>query len=493
MSRRIKKVSERGRYKVKSLDVSIQKELYDEVVNQFGDSKKIKFQDDYIIKSNVLLFLHIFNKECYKQNKNNKRYNSNKFQAHLYTPILRKEFISNYNNYINFLIAFNYIEFLSNYSTDNGVSKLYGLSKRFHDSYRIKTTYQVFKDESIYKKYDYKNGLTKYEYDKHNEATKKFPHLVKFFNKKLTINSEDAKKNILKKYRIDINDIKSQEHNEGYQHTLKSIESFEKQIWKTSYIKESDRRLHTNLTNANKLLRKHLRYDCESLGEIDIKCSQPTFLLATINYLFFDKRGCELGKFVDSYFGKRNINKIKKHEISSQEFIDFKNNIMESDFYEEVGKHFDYELRNDKYYRLKNLKVNGEWKNVEVKADNKRDLIKTLMLEALFSKKETKVSDVKTVWAIYPSIFNLINDIKTMKEPTRGTYFSNFLQQLESYIFLDIIAKEFAEQNPDVPLYSIHDCLITTKSNVLKLNNFINDNLYKLLGLDKVKIDYKYY
>jgi hypothetical protein len=61
--------------------------------------------------------------------------------------------------------------------------------------------------------------------------------------------------------------------------------------------------------------------------------------------------------------------------------------------------------------------------------------------------------------------------------------FSYLLQRAESYLLLNVICREFNEQNPTAPLLTIHDGVFTTSKYVQKLKGLILNRLNELTGV----------
>jgi len=53
------------------------------------------------------------------------------------------------------------------------------------------------------------------------------------------------------------------------------------------------------------------------------------------------------------------------------------------------------------------------------------------------------------------------------------------LQFVEAYVLLDFVAKEIKLRRPDMPLFSIHDSLVTTQSNIEQLGQDMDNIIYE--------------
>jgi hypothetical protein len=62
------------------------------------------------------------------------------------------------------------------------------------------------------------------------------------------------------------------------------------------------------------------------------------------------------------------------------------------------------------------------------------------------------------------------------------TVLARLLQNIDSYLFIDVIAKRIAKELPNAPIYTIHDSIATTKSNALRVQHIIEEELTKAVG-----------
>lgn len=180
------------------------------------------------------------------------------------------------------------------------------------------------------------------------------------------------------------------------------VEMFEN---KFSIVDSKGFRLHNNLTNLASPLRAFLSGSNGLLSQIDIKCSQPTFLAlktSKIESIDFEERCkilkvCEQGRFYEYLFEKEIVDKELRKEIKTKVFSEL--------------------LFNKNYSR-------------------------TTEVEVLFKKK-------------FPSIFRYI--VESKEDNYKN--FPILLQRQESEFIFSVVSKL-----KHLEIYTIHDSILTCKS-----------------------------
>jgi hypothetical protein len=116
-----------------------------------------------------------------------------------------------------------------------------------------------------------------------------------------------------------------------------------------------------------------------------------------------------------------------------------------------------------------------------------RDKVKVIIFEVFFSKVTdiSKWNDkeyipygvTKTLFkSIYPSVYNFILELK--KDNYKDLAIT--LQKLESYIFIDVVAKNLVDAGI-IPL-TVHDCVIVKTSDVYLASDIIDRTFLDLFG-----------
>lgn len=249
---------------------------------------------------------------------------------------------------------------------------------------------------------------------------KNYKYLSKWFDDKLKINIPE---DLSFSQKIQLNYINENKYR-------MSIDKFGK-------------RLHTNLTNIPRNLRKYLTYDNQSLVEIDIKNSQ--FFMAIKLLMDYLKKN-DSDFFKEIHLKKNNTEKIE-YIKNQNEYNDIANYILDvtnGNFYER----FVNDYRNEKKLFLD------------------REDAKKLMLRIMFSKPSYNDDFKKIFKKRYPTVYNIFNNKKINNDLKINKYkaLAQTLQRIESGLLLRTVCKNNSLLN--VPIFTIHDSILTTQNNI---------------------------
>ncbi len=310
-----------------------------------------------------------------------------------------------------------------------------------------------------------------------NNVKQKFNFTIKFFTDgKLTIDWKKAIVQLEEEYEQDKNLKK-------YLINIQKILNIYNGDFKFSHNENTDGRLHNEFVRLNKSLRKYLSYDSEELFEIDISNSVP-FMLSTILYNNKHSNIIQIdNKIINtliSYMSKETTESPMHREI--EEFCKLSST---GELYESLMEVFQSNYNEVKEYISKTIASNRYcYKQVlyyeNIDFDDKsafRKFIKKEFLAMLFSKNSTYDIMENIFSKKFPKLMKLIRELK------KGNHkmFANCLFQFESNLVLNILAKEFNKKNRGrIPIFTIHDCLVTTKRHGKKLLEFCQNKLKEL-------------
>ncbi len=118
----------------------------------------------------------------------------------------------------------------------------------------------------------------------------------------------------------------------------------------------------------------------------------------------------------------------------------------------------------------------------------KRDIVKHRMMLCLYSKNGGYSGGLKTAFKKhFPKLYAMICKLKAEKHNTLAL----LLQRIESYLILDVICKRISEEKHDLPIFTIHDCIVTTVGNEHYVSNVITEEMEKFVGIaPRVSFDY---
>lgn len=233
----------------------------------------------------------------------------------------------------------------------------------------------------------------------------------------------------------------------------------------------TNKRLDTNFTNLKKDLKQFIKGDYVS---IDLKNSQPFLLGILIDNIINTKDTlcCYLKKNnLIKAFGVKRIKQVSlihqnQEKVEMVNFRSYFNSVLEGSLYNDF------------------IKCYG---NIE------RDEVKNIMFKVMFSRNEyykgyNKVVPYEKDKEVFSSVFPFVYEaLKILKEKDNKVL-PIYLQRLESYLFIDCIAKELVK-NGIIP-FTIHDSVIVKVCHHSKTLEIMNDVFKKQLGI-KPSLDIK--
>ncbi len=81
---------------------------------------------------------------------------------------------------------------------------------------------------------------------------------------------------------------------------------------------------------------------------------------------------------------------------------------------------------------------------------------------------------------MYPFVYKVIRHIK------EGNYklFAKLLQRLESSLVLGVVCRDLSRQNKDIPLFTVHDAILTTPQHAQTVKTLIESVLLEAVQFD---------
>lgn len=201
-------------------------------------------------------------------------------------------------------------------------------------------------------------------------------------------------------------------------------------------------RLHSVLTQLKGNLRQFINYDNQQLVAIDIVNSQPYLASVLLNSETFNNNDIlNLIKLYNPNYVQSNKNSSEllklitkiENEPDTKNYI---NAVKEGHFYEEFGK-------------LLNMET----------FDRKQ--VKEATFCSIFSPNQlaSHLKEIEFFNSAFPNVFKVFKKIKQGK----GTHntLACTLQNFEANLILHNICKEISQINPNIPLLTLHDSIIT--------------------------------
>lgn len=399
------------------------------------------------------------------------------------SKILKKE-PYDYRNHIRYLCENlpnkGNILFRKDYAT--GRCYAYKLSSFYSKS---AVTSQIITDKKLIKFLKTKQGLKS-----NNKFKKTYFFLAKFFdNSRLKIDYENALNLNIEIYDEEL-DYKKHLNNAVQ---ILNIANGEFRIY---FNPKTDGRIHSQITQLSKKLRKFLTYDNKKLVEIDISASVPTFLYFILNNLHCDN--IHLSNIINNiHLSNINISSQSyythymfcKGSVSPDniEVSSFGEEVLSGAFYESFWDemstihHFDETLEPDEYI-YKNVKEICK-RNFDGDMDDVRTVLKKNMLSMLNAVPAHYLNEEAVFNMKYESILRWVKKFKSRDH----RFFSYLILQTESYFMLHIMARNFNKKyRGKLPLFTLHDCIVTTEENADLLFKFMKETFKKEIGFSPI-------
>jgi len=378
----------------------------------------------------------------------------------------------NYKKYFDYFVVIGLLEKL-NYNTDRGRA----------NSYRY--NYKNLKIEGLehlnFESFDYSKllskSLTYHPFDEESQTS--CAHLLEWMDHGLSLNLEIFLKDFSENFSINIFNDDRDNHQKiiaAKNFYYKGLD-FYLQNWRAKRDPDADNRLHTNLTNLDKEIRNYVRYQGETIKSLDIKNSQPYFLILFIEYVLKQARDNEYKNvYLDSICRKIYGNKCTMFEKLMQytdneyfmtEFCLLKNAVLAGKYYEFLGDTFDnifpisidengVEIYEGQFYD----KAIGKMRTLRF--EGKRNLMKKVSMQLLYTPLTKPSQYYVTFKEKFPSVCGFIEILKTTSEDKNSfKKFPKLLQHFESDCVLDFVTKKIAAKYPEMPLFTIHDSIAT--------------------------------
>jgi len=356
-----------------------------------------------------------------------------------YTPINKEilgSTIKDYRKYIDYLKDQNIVE-ESNYIVGVQSSGL-----RFSKNYRTKLKPVVITDWTLIKNRVYlRKGYNL-------ETTQKLSFLKKWFDD-LDIDVKEAKIYLDIEYQKDIEKISADKSILVYNSRLLPLEKLSAKEYLDFHVDNTAGRLHTPITQLKSELRKNLSWKGKTLVSVDISNSQPYLLQSLLDRKTYET--CRMDERIKSINPSINTDQLRGliSSISSKEdVVKFKEIVVSGKFYEEFGKA---------------LKENGELdESYNVSDPEVKKFVKQIIFSTLFSKNRSirHNNAIQLFKRIFPNVYKVLSFVKKEQHNTLA-------------IILHTVCNEINEKYPHIPLFTLHDSVVSTEEHVDIVKNVI--------------------
>lgn len=324
-------------------------------------------------------------------------------------------------------------------------------------------------------------------------------HLTKWIPK-LTINAEEAiaasqqaylekinNPELVEKY-MDWNKLtgvyeeKSKDPANQLRTNLLAIHNISSEEKSTPKLDTYGNRLHSVITSLASNNRQFLRCNGERLIGLDFGCFQP--FLTTV----FTKREFWQNNSIYTPFWTHISNLSSLHNNSPYISSNLSSTLMLSLFTQltdnkniklfegEDIERYKNDVQSDFYNLLSSL-LNIGTDTYRNREDSKMAMMLIMFSDNLFY--DSPNADYKRAFDCeYPNVYKIFTLIKHRDK----NEMCMLLQRLESYLVLNVICKRISRESPRTPIYTIHDSLLTTPSNVEMVRRIMKEEAERFTG-----------
>ncbi len=287
------------------------------------------------------------------------------------------------------------------------------------------------------------------------------------------------------------------------------------------HIDESGERLYNCLTDIPSILRNFVTYQGKTLIGLDIKNSQPFHFNVLLRRSFWRKdtssNELSLFKISKSLYKEvetvipiireilqvndhnKNVAKVEIQNILSKyqrkDIIKTNNRAPNIYMFPKIAKtlvnkeiqtsNFSDLTSNGKLYNFiltyfpQKLPKNSQFKDLFAS----RSLAKQSFLHMMYHDPRVNRSNAKVVFKVF---FDLFPKEAAIMMLLKDKYYKNFpviLQRIEAYLILQKVASELRNTNNNIPIFTIHDSILTTEEHIETIRETMIDVYKKTLGV----------
>lgn len=385
---------------------------------------------------------------------------------------LMQSIVHNYKDYLDYLLEQRIIRTDKQYIV-GAKSFGYVLNKLYYDAEIQQIEIQNF---VVRKNRGKKNRALEQEM---KTTCSKYSYLTKWFNDKLQIDAEGAYAKIEELFPEPKGGIKGTRRGKASKATKKYSAklAIQKLVNRNFYYKidENVGRFHSNLTNIKKELRHFITYDGHPLVNIDIKNSQPLLSTLLLDPSFYAPQ--KKTRYINIYNIPSSFNLLvnNKHKHSYTDTIIMLVKVIQSIDIKQVSIYNSMAQSGDFYQQLSKVMY-------PTRAFDKGEM-KKLTYTVFFSNNRAiqgmNYLPKRQFKRKFPDVYKVFSALKRKNHRA----LSHILQRIESEIMIQSVSQRISQEQPTLPIFTIHDSIVTTDGNQNYVIKVIEEEAFKLTGL----------
>lgn len=460
-------------------------------------------------RDKILYILHLINSIPYG-------INDFDYEVNLgFTPINKvtlKRRVYHYKVYIKYLVAQGIIIEGTNY-----VAGRYSKGLKFTEKYRVNVKPVTITCNSLIK------SIVERNHNRDVERENKFSYLKGWFNEELKIDFLSAKKFIADDSFNALNKAKKKRERKRYKShvILPSLEEVVElgnisKMMNVAIIFNHDfkhrikfdlttGRFHTPLTRLKKELRPYVDRG-EKLVSIDITNSQPFLSLIVLDFELFKRLDIKglIAKYNSSYKDTETISNNQIISKPSNTYTMLVNLIRKCQTLDDVKEYKKAVIEGQYYEKFGDILISKglipdeilSIRNPDLRNRTIRKYAKTATFQSFFDKKSSEKYNpiVLAFKSCFPNVYKIFQAVKTGKR-TRLTIrkrakktaayntLACVLQRFESFLVIDKTCEDINSKFSHIPIYTVHDSIVTTEKHVETVKTIFQRNIFDLLGV----------
>ncbi len=401
------------------------------------------------------------------------------YQKEEYIPLnaqILQDKIREYNLYLNYLVNNGVLEVANDgWYIVGKKSRCYKLSEHYQ-------TKEISSVDITRKSLIKKSNEDK---EKQKQSLLGYTYLTRWFNPALQINYRHADGYLLNKVIKEKGELGFKKAWNRYQYAILSVRMLDNGDYNL-FVDDTANRFHSNITNLRKDLRAFVTYSGEKILEIDLKNSQPFFSTILLDPSFYEEREdtftlYSLSKDIYQRI-QPNIPTILSLLPQFPSFMLVKSHdrdaIGDLELYctlVDKGKLYEYFNR---HYR----EATGILLDLKNSADKRT--LKEGLFYCMYAHNKAFGEERGTFKRVFMKLFPTVHRIFSLLRRIQYKDISAILQSIESHIMLRRVALRISQDHPEVPLFTIHDCIATTYSGKDIVYQSIKEQCHNLIGLE---------
>jgi hypothetical protein len=237
-------------------------------------------------------------------------------------------------------------------------------------------------------------------------------------------------------------------------------------------------RFHSNLTNLNKELRNFITYKGQQLVNVDIKNSQPLLSTLLLDTEFYNPNSlCN----ITTIPGYKLLLSNTYYSYTSTTIMVVKT--LKQSYNQDINTYIEFVNSGSFYQKIFTLLYPDE--------PFEKDKVKTMIFMIFFSNNRYMGQPEAEPKRRFKQMFPLTYEVFRILKLCDHTALSRILQRIESNLMIQNIVPRISREKPDLPIFTIHDSVVTTVGNENYVAAVIREEIKKDTGLDaKIGVEY---